>query len=91
MPARNAPPPGAKVFPLTVGTLGRGAAGPVFLHVRGTFVVPTDSVYEPTEGAVTVPYPPRPGACANAIVLVRVKAVASAIVIGFMVFSLSNR
>jgi hypothetical protein len=40
-----------------VGLLGRGAAGPVFLHVSGTFVVPTEAVYEPTEGAVTVSYP----------------------------------
>jgi hypothetical protein len=70
-----------------VGLLGRGAAGPVLLHVSGTFVVPTEAVYEPTEGAVTVPYPPSPGACASANVLVSVKAVASAIVVSFMVLS----
>ena len=73
-----------KVLP-TVGTLGRGAAGPVFLHVGTTFVEPTDgAAYEPTEGATTDPYPPSPGACASANVLVRVKAVASTIVVSFM-------
>jgi hypothetical protein len=80
---------GAKEFPNAlpaVGTLGRGAAGPVFLHVRGTFVVPTVAGYEPTEGAVTVPYPPSPGACASANVLVRVKAAARIIVLNFMSF-----
>src|ERR1700692_3351771 len=42
------------------------------------------------EGAVTVPYPASPGAvCANANVLVRVRAVASAMVESFMVFSFS--
>jgi hypothetical protein len=68
-----------------VGLLGRGAAGPVLLHVSGTFVVSTEAVYEPTEGAVTVPYPPSPGACASANVLVIVKAVANAIVVSFMI------
>jgi hypothetical protein len=85
---------GAKVFPNAlrkVGALGRGAAGPVFLHVGTTFVEPTGAAYEPTEGATTDPYPPSPGACASANVLVRVKAVASAIVESFMIFSLSNR
>ena len=38
-----------------VGTVGVAAAGPVLLQVRGTFVVPTGAVYEPTDGAVTVP------------------------------------
>src|SRR3982074_2434982 len=82
---------GAKVLPKvlpTVGTLGRGAAGPVFLHVGTTFVEPTDgAAYEPTEGATTDPYPPSPGACASANVLVRVKAVASTIVLSLMVVS----
>src|ERR1700738_4389990 len=78
---------GAKVLPKAlppVGALGKGAAGPVFLHVGTTFVEPTGAWYEPTEGAVTDPYPPTPGACANAYVLVRVRAVASAIVVSFM-------
>jgi hypothetical protein len=74
-----------------VGALRRGAAGPVFLHVGTTFVEPTGAAYEPTEGATTDPYPPSPGACASANVLVSVKAVASAIVESFMIFSFSNR
>src|SRR5258708_17552238 len=69
-----------------VGGLGGGAAGSVFLHVRGTFVVPTAAGYEPTEGAVTVPYPPSPGACPSANVLVRVNAAARIIVLNFMSF-----
>jgi len=68
----------------TAGTLGRGAAGPVFRHVGTTFVEPTVAGYEPTEGATTDPYPAVPSACASANVLVRVKAVASAIVVTFM-------
>jgi hypothetical protein len=67
-----------------VGLLGGGAAGPVLLQVGTAFVVPIGAVYEPTEGAVTVPYPPSPGPCASANVLVRVKAVASNIVVSFM-------
>jgi hypothetical protein len=49
---------GAKVFPNAlrkVGALGRGAAGPVFLHVGTTFVEPAGAAYEPTEGATTDP------------------------------------
>jgi hypothetical protein len=38
-----------------VGTVGGAAAEPVLLQVRGTFVVPIGAVYEPTDGAVTVP------------------------------------
>ena len=38
-----------------VGMGGGVAAGPVLLQVGGTFVVPTGAVYEPTDGAVTVP------------------------------------
>ena len=68
----------------TVGALGSGAAGPVFLHVGTTFVEPTVAGYEPTEGATTDPYLAVPSACASANVLVRVKAVASAIVVTFM-------
>ena len=68
----------------TVGLLGGGDAGPVLLQVRGTFVVPTGAVYDPTEGATTDPYPPSPGACASANVLVRVKTVVNAIVVSFM-------
>ena len=72
----------------TIGTLGRGAAGPVFLHVGTTFVEPTDgATYEPTEGATTDPYPASPGACASANVLEKVKAVANPIVVSFMVLS----
>jgi hypothetical protein len=57
----------------------------VFLHVGTTLVVPTEGdVYEPTDGAVTVPYPPSPGACASANVLVRGKAAANAIVVSLM-------
>ncbi len=80
-------PIGAKVVPKalpTVGTLGKGAAGPVFRHVGTTFVEPTVTGYEPTEGATTDPYPAVPSACASANVLVSVKAVASAIVVTFM-------
>ena len=78
---------GAKVLPKplpTAGTLGRGAAGPVFRHVGTTFVEPTVAGYEPTEGATTDPYPAVPSACASANVLVSVTAVASAIVVTFM-------
>jgi hypothetical protein len=70
-----------------VGLLGRGAAGPVFLHVGTTFVEPTVVGYEPTEGCTTDPYPSVPVVCASASVLVRVNAVASAIVVTFMVVS----
>jgi hypothetical protein len=70
-----------------VGLLGRAAAGPVFLHVGTTFVEPTAVGYEPTEGATTDPYPAVPGICASASELVRVNAVASAIVVTFMVIS----
>ena len=85
--AALATPIGAKVLPKavpTAGTLGRGAAGPVFLHVGTTFVEPTVAGYEPTEGATTDPYPAVPSACASANVLVSVKAVASAMVVTFM-------
>jgi len=85
---------GANVFPNalpTVGTLGKGAAGPVFLHVGTTLVEPTVAGYEPTEGATTDPYPPVPSACASANVVVRVKAVANTIVVSFMVVSFSCR
>jgi hypothetical protein len=81
---------GAKVLPKalpTVGTLGRGAAGPVFRHVGTTFVEPTVAGYDPTEGATTDPYPAVPSPCASANVLVRAKAVASAIVVTFMTIS----
>ena len=69
-----------------VGLLGGGAAGLVLFHVRGTFVVPTVPVYEPTEGAVTVPWPSA-GPCASAAVLETARAVANAIVVSFMVVS----
>jgi hypothetical protein len=70
-----------------VGLLGRAVAGPVFLHVGTTFVEPMAVEYEPTEGATTDPYPSVPVVCASASVLVRVNAVASAIVVTFMVVS----
>ena len=63
----------------------------MFLQAGTTFVVPTGCWYEPTEGAVTDPYPAVPADCANANVLVSVKAVASAIVVSFMIFSFSHR
>ena len=69
-----------------LGLLGRGAAGPVFLHAGTTFVEPTVAGYEPTEGATTDPYPEVP-ACASTAMLERAKAVANAIV-SFMVVSL---
>ena len=68
------------------------AAGPVVLHVGTSFDEPTDgAAYDPTEGATTDPYPESPGACASANVLVRVKRVASAIVVSFMVVSFLTR
>ena len=68
------------------------AAGPVVLHVGISLDEPTDgAAYEPTEGATTDPYPESPGACASANVLVRVKTVASAIVVSFMVVSFLTR
>jgi hypothetical protein len=73
------------------GTGALLAAGPVFLQVGSTFVVPTGCWYEPTDGAVTVPRPIVWADCANANVLVRVKAVASAIVVSFMIFSFLQR
>ena len=74
-----------------MGLLGRATAGPVFLHVGTTFVEPTVVGYEPTEAAKTDPYPAVPGVCASASVLVRVNAVASAIVVTFMVVSFTLR
>ena len=74
-----------------MGLLGRAAAGPVFLHVGTTFVEPTVVGYEPTEGCTTDPYPSVPGICASASVLVRVNAVASAIVVTFMMVSFALR
>jgi hypothetical protein len=39
-----------------VGAPGAGVLGPVLLQVGTAFVVPTDGqVYDPTDGAVTVP------------------------------------
>ena len=70
-----------------MGLLGRAAAGPVFLHVGTTFVEPTVVGYEPTDGCTTDPYPSVPGICASASVLVRLNAVASAIVVAFMIVS----
>jgi hypothetical protein len=61
------------------------AAGPVFLQVGATFDEPTVDWYDPTEGATTDPYPSVPVVCASANVLVRVSAVASAMVVTLMV------
>ena len=71
-----------------VGLLGGVAAGPVFLHVGTASVEPTEGhTYDPTDGCTTDPYPSVPVVCASANVLVRVNAVASAIVVTFMVVS----
>ena len=72
----------------------------MFLHVGTAFVEPTDGhTYDPTDGATTDPYPAVPAcpwvatddpsvlACAMAAVLKRAKAVASTIVVSFMVVS----
>jgi hypothetical protein len=59
----------------------------VFLQVGTTFVEPIVAGYEPTEGCTTDPYPSVPVVCARASVLVRVNAVASAIVVTFMTVS----
>jgi len=51
--------PGAKVLPIALSTLGargKGAAGPVFLHVGTASVEPTEGhTYDPTDGATTDP------------------------------------
>jgi hypothetical protein len=74
------------------GLLGGVAAGPVFLHVGTASVEPTEGhTYDPTEGCTTDPYPSVPVVCASASVLVRVNAVASAIVVTFMVVSFAPR
>ena len=61
------------------------AAGPVFRHVGTTFEDPTEVWYDPTEGATTDPYPSVPVVCANASVLVKANAVASAMVVTLVV------
>src|SRR6202023_1093589 len=67
----------------TVGARGKGAAGPVFLHVGTASVEPTEGhTYDPTEGATTDPYPAVP-ACASAAVPERANAVANTIVLSF--------
>jgi prepilin-type processing-associated H-X9-DG protein len=79
---------GARVFPEGFPTLGPGTAPvvPGVLHVGVLFTdEPTDGATdEPTDGATTDP-PPK--VCASASVLVRANAVASAIVVSFMVVS----
>jgi hypothetical protein len=83
----------AEEFPDALRTLVRGrddTAGPVFLQVGATFDEPTLVPYEPTEGATTEPYPSVPVVCASANELVRVSAVASAIVVTFMVISFNE-
>jgi hypothetical protein len=73
------------------GLLGRGAAGPVFLHVGTASAEPTGGhAYDPTEGWTTDPYPSVPVVCANASVLVRANAVASVIVVTFMAVSCAS-
>jgi hypothetical protein len=75
------------------GLLGGVAAEPaVFLHVGTASVEPTEGhTYDPTEGCTTDPYPSVPVVCASASVLVRVNAVASAIVVTFMVVSFAPK
>ena len=75
------------------GLLGGAAAEPaVFLHVGTASVEPTEGhTYDPTEGCTTDPYPSVPVVCASASVLVRVNAVASAIVVTFMVVSFAPK
>jgi hypothetical protein len=74
------------------GLLGGVVAGPVFLHVGTASVEPTGGHgYDPTEGCTTDPYPSVPVVCANASVLVRANAVASAIVVTFMAASFDPR
>jgi prepilin-type processing-associated H-X9-DG protein len=79
---------GARVFPEAFPTLGPVTAPvvPGVLHVGVLFTdEPTDGATdEPTDGATTDP-PPK--VCASASVLVRANAVASAIVVSFMVVS----
>ena len=73
------------------GLLGGVAAGPVFLHVGTASVEPTGGhAYDPTEGCTTDPYPSVPVVCANASVLVRTNAVASAIIVTFMAASFAT-
>src|ERR1700687_1560792 len=76
----------ARVFPKALPPLGKGAAGPVVLHVGVGFTdEPTDgATYEPTDGATDDPYPESPGLCASANVLESAEAVASTIVLSFM-------
>src|SRR5258708_13488930 len=54
---------GAKEFPNAlpaVGTLGRGAAGPVFLHVMGSLLLPTPPGNAPSVRSSPAPIPPTP-------------------------------
>ena len=74
------------------GLLGRGAAGPVLLHVGRFMYEPTaGATYEPTEGATTEPIEGAYVACASAAELVSASAVANAIVVIFMVLLLPFR
>ena len=74
------------------GLLGRGAAGPVLLHVGRFMYEPTaGATYEPTEGATTEPIEGAYVACASAAELVSPSAVANAIVVSFMVLLLLFR
>src|ERR1700716_185182 len=82
---------GARVLPEALPTLLGlviGATGEVVLHVGVLFTYErTDGdTYEPTDGATDDPLPESP-LCASANVLVRANAVASAIVVSFMVVS----
>jgi hypothetical protein len=87
----------------TVGALGGGAAGPVFLQVGTACVEPAcGHTYDPTDGATTDPRPAVPACpwvvtdddpvvppCAKATVLETTDAVASTIVVSFMAGVLS--
>jgi hypothetical protein len=72
-------PLGARVFPEAFPALGVGPEGLELLKVGTWFV-------EPTDGATDDPLPESP-ACASANVLERAKAVASTIVLSFMLLS----
>ena len=73
---------GARVFPEGFPTLGVGPEGLGLLNVRGDFE-PTDC---PTDEPTDDPLPESP-ACASANVLERAKAVASTIVLSFIVLA----
>jgi hypothetical protein len=61
---------------------------PVFCQVGIARVVPTDGIgYDPTDGALTAPYPDVPACATGAAALGMASAAASAIVVIFMAMS----